>query len=60
MGYFRTKCVTTTENLGKTIVLVAKDETFVLFVLYIIFMNTPKIIRGTFLKFRGIPGISVN
>ena len=59
MGYFRTTGVITMENLGKTAVLRAKDETFVLFFLYIIFLNTPKIIRGSFLKFSGIPGITV-
>lgn len=50
----------TMENLGETIVLMDKDETLALFVLYIIFINAPKVIRDTFLKFSGIPGITVN
>ena len=49
----------TMENLGKTIVLTAKDETLALFVLHIVFINTPKIIRGTILKLSRIPGITV-
>ena len=47
------------ENLGKTIVLMAKDEIFVLLVPFVIFINTPKIIKYTSLKFSGILGITV-
>ena len=51
--------VMTMETLGRNTVLMAKDEILVLFVLHIIFFNTPKMIRGTSLKFSGFPGGTV-
>ena len=59
VGYFRTTSVMTTEDLSQITVLMDKDERFVQFVPYIIFINTPTIIRGIFLKFSGTPGITV-